>query len=57
ALKGSALNLGATRLAEISQKLEDLGRARNMHGVPALVQELDSVFTQTRAQLLSLRNQ
>jgi len=57
ALKGIALNLGATRIAELSQKLEELGRARNVHGAPALVRQLGSAFAETKAQLLTLRSQ
>ena len=55
ALKSMSLNLGAKRIVELSQKLEDLGRARNVHGAPALLQELETAFTQTKAQLLTLR--
>ncbi len=57
ALKSMGLNLGVKRIVELSQKLEDLGRARNAHGAPALLQELETAFTQTKAQLLTLRNQ
>ncbi len=57
ALKSMGLNLGVKRIVELSQKLEDLGRGRNLHGAPALLQELQTAFTQTKAQLLSLRNQ
>ena len=28
------------RIVELSQKLEDLGRARNVHGAPALLQDM-----------------
>jgi CheY-like chemotaxis protein/HPt (histidine-containing phosphotransfer) domain-containing protein len=57
ALKSMSLNLGAKRIVELSQKLEDLGRARNVHGTPALLQELENTFAQTKAQLLTLREQ
>jgi HPt (histidine-containing phosphotransfer) domain-containing protein len=57
ALKSMGLNLGIKRLVQLSQKLEDIGRARNMHGAPALLQELETAFAQTKAQLLTLRNQ
>ena len=53
ALKSMSLNLGAKRIVELSQKLEDLGRARNVHGAPALLQELENAFAQTKAQLLA----
>ena len=57
ALKSMGLNLGVKRIVELSQKLEELGRARNMHGAPAVFQELEAAFTQTKAQLLMLRSQ
>ena len=57
ALKSMSLNLGAKRIVELSQKLEELGRARNVHGAPALLQELETAFAQTKAQLLALRGQ
>jgi HPt (histidine-containing phosphotransfer) domain-containing protein len=50
------LNLGAKRIVELSQKLEDLGRARNVHDAPALLKELENAFTQTKDQLLALRD-
>ena len=57
ALKSMSLNLGARRVVELSQKLEELGRARNVHGAPALLQELETAFTQTKTQLLTLLEQ
>jgi CheY-like chemotaxis protein/HPt (histidine-containing phosphotransfer) domain-containing protein len=57
ALKGMGLNLGVKRIVELSQKLEDLGRTRNVHGAPAMLSELEAAFAQTRAQLLRLRSQ
>jgi HPt (histidine-containing phosphotransfer) domain-containing protein len=57
ALKSMGLNLGVKRIVELSQKLEDLGRARNVHAAPALLQELEAAFAQTKAQLLTLRSQ
>jgi CheY-like chemotaxis protein/HPt (histidine-containing phosphotransfer) domain-containing protein len=57
ALKSMGLNLGVKRVVQLSQKLEELGRARNVHGAPALLQELETAFTQTKGQLLTLRNQ
>jgi signal transduction histidine kinase/HPt (histidine-containing phosphotransfer) domain-containing protein len=57
ALRSMSLNLGAKRLVELSQKLEDLGRARNVHSAPALLQELETAFAQTKTQLLALRDE
>jgi signal transduction histidine kinase/HPt (histidine-containing phosphotransfer) domain-containing protein len=56
ALKSMSLNLGAKRIVELSQKLEDLGRTRNVHGAPALLRELEAAYNQTRAQLVALRD-
>jgi len=55
ALKSMSLNLGAKRIVEISQKLEELGRSGNISGAPALLKELQSTFTQTKVHLLPLR--
>ena len=57
ALRSMSLNLGARRIVELAQKLEDLGRTRNVHGAPTLFKELETAFTQTKAQLLALRDQ
>jgi signal transduction histidine kinase/HPt (histidine-containing phosphotransfer) domain-containing protein/BarA-like signal transduction histidine kinase len=57
ALKSMSLNLGARRIVELSQKLEDLGYARNVHAAPALLRELETAFVATKAQFLNLRNQ
>jgi CheY-like chemotaxis protein/HPt (histidine-containing phosphotransfer) domain-containing protein len=57
ALKSMGLNLGVKRIIELSQKLEDLGRARNLHGAPALLRELETAFAQTKSQLLTLHGQ
>ena len=56
ALKSMGLNLGVKRIVELSQKLEALGRARNVHAAPALLRELETAFALTKAQLLTLRN-
>lgn len=55
ALKSMSLNLGAKRIVELSQKLEELGRTRNVHGAPALLKELELAYAQTKAQLMALR--
>jgi len=55
ALKSMSLNLGAKRIVEISQKLEELGRSGNVAGAPALLKELQSTFTQTKVHLVPLR--
>ncbi len=55
ALKSMSLNLGAKRIVELSQQLEDLGRNRNVRGAPALLKELEIAYTHTKAQLLAMR--
>ena len=55
ALKSISLNLGARRLIDVCQKLETIGQTGSLDGASALVQELQTVFTQTKAQLLPLR--
>ncbi len=57
ALKSMGLSLGARRLIELTQKLEDLGRAGDLHNARDLVLELEGTFSQTKAQLLNLRNE
>jgi hypothetical protein len=51
-----SLNLGAKRIVELTQKLEELGRAGSVNEAPALVKELETTFTQTKAHLLPLRD-
>jgi CheY-like chemotaxis protein len=55
ALKSMSLNLGAKRVSDLSQKLEDLARDGQLEPCPPLLQELQSVFSQTQAQLIALR--
>ncbi len=57
ALKSMSLNLGAKRLVEISQKLEEMGRAGTVAEAPALLKELEAAFLQTKVHLLPLREQ
>jgi CheY-like chemotaxis protein/HPt (histidine-containing phosphotransfer) domain-containing protein len=57
ALKSMALNLGAKRIVDLSQKLEELGQSGNLAGAPALLRELETAFNQTRLQLLPLREE
>jgi len=57
ALKSMGLNLGAIRVVQLAQRLEDLGRAGAVDAAPQVFQELQSVFAQTKAQLVPLRSQ
>jgi signal transduction histidine kinase/ActR/RegA family two-component response regulator len=56
ALKSMSLNLGAKRIVEICQQLEELGRTGNVAGAPELLRELDLALNQTRVHLLPLRD-
>ena len=55
ALKSISLHLGAKRIVEISDKLQDMGTAGIIIGAPSLLRELDAAFHQTRARLVPLR--
>ena len=57
ALKSMSLNLGARRIVEISQRLETLARAGEVVAGGNLLAELDTIFAQTKVQLLRLREQ
>jgi signal transduction histidine kinase/HPt (histidine-containing phosphotransfer) domain-containing protein/BarA-like signal transduction histidine kinase len=56
ALKSMSLNLGAKRIVEIAQRLEELGRSGKMDSAQDLVSELESAFSQTKVHLLPFRN-
>jgi len=56
ALKSMSLNLGCTRLIELAQKLEDMGRAGNVTGAHELARELEATFHRTRGELLAVRD-
>ena len=55
ALKSMSLNLGANRLAEICQQLEELAPAGHETAVTRLAQELERTFRETEAELIPLR--
>jgi len=54
ALKSMSLNLGARRMVELSQRLEELGRAGSTDGASATIKELQSAFAETRVHLLGV---
>ena len=56
ALKSMSLSLGARKVVELAQKLEDFGQADNLQEVPDVIRELETTFSQTKAQLLMLRD-
>jgi len=54
-LKSMSVNLGAKRMTQLAQNLEDLAKAGTLNQAPGLLLELQSVFARTKAQLLSAR--
>jgi len=55
-LKSMSLNIGARRVVQLAQKVEDLALAGALDGAPALMLELQAAFNQTRVQLLAVRS-
>ncbi len=55
ALKSMSLNLGANRIAELCQKLEEMAHSGNEEGAARLSQELNRTFRLTQAELIPLR--
>ncbi len=56
-LKGSSLNLGATRMASICKKLELACRENNLTGALETYRLLADAFTQTESELKKIRNE
>jgi CheY-like chemotaxis protein/HPt (histidine-containing phosphotransfer) domain-containing protein len=56
AFKSMSLSLGIKRLVQLSQTLEEQGRAGNLNGVLDLFHSLQSSFIESRTRLLSLRS-
>jgi HPt (histidine-containing phosphotransfer) domain-containing protein len=57
ALRSMSLNLGAKRMVEITDRLEKSARQAKGSPAPALLNELQKAFTQTKAHLLALRGE
>ena len=55
ALKSMSLNMGCKRIIELAQRLENLGNSGKVMGAMQIIQELETAFTQTKVQLLVLR--
>jgi signal transduction histidine kinase/HPt (histidine-containing phosphotransfer) domain-containing protein len=55
-LRGLCQNLGATRVIDVSHKIEEAGRHGQIREAAALLQDLQLAFTQTRDQLLAARS-
>ncbi|MCC6822459.1 MAG: response regulator [Verrucomicrobia subdivision 3 bacterium] len=56
ALKSMSLNLGCRSLIDLAQRLENLGNSGDASGAKDILQELEVAFTQTKVQLLLLRD-
>ncbi len=56
ALKSMSLNLGCRNVIELTQRLENMGNSGLVTGAPEIIQELQATFTQTKVQLLILRD-
>jgi CheY-like chemotaxis protein/HPt (histidine-containing phosphotransfer) domain-containing protein len=56
ALKSMSLNLGAKRMVELCQRLEEFGRRGTLADAPAVFQELRTAFDQTKTHLFPLRD-
>ena len=54
ALKSMSLNLGANRIAQLCQKLEEMAHSGNEDSIARLAQELDRTFRNTQAELVSI---
>jgi HPt (histidine-containing phosphotransfer) domain-containing protein len=57
ALKSMSLNLGANRIAQLCQKLEEMAHSGNEDSITKLAQELDRTFRLTQAELEALQEQ
>jgi signal transduction histidine kinase/HPt (histidine-containing phosphotransfer) domain-containing protein len=57
ALKSMGLNLGARRVVDLAQRLEDIGRSGEMDSAASVLDELQVAYSQTRNRLLEIRNQ
>lgn len=51
ALKGSCGNLGANHMAELCRQLEENGRNKSTTGNAEILEELNEVYTLTKAEL------
>jgi HPt (histidine-containing phosphotransfer) domain-containing protein len=50
-----SVNLGAKRITQLAQNLENLAKTGSLSQAPGLLLELQSVFARTKAQLLAAR--
>ena len=50
-----SLNLGAKRVTQLAQKIEDLAHEGKLADASGVLLELQSAFARTKAQLIALR--
>ncbi len=55
ALKSMSLNLGANRIGQLCQKLEEMAHSGNEESIARLARELEVTFRSTQAELISLQ--
>jgi HPt (histidine-containing phosphotransfer) domain-containing protein len=55
ALKSMSLNLGANRIAQLCQRLEEMAHSGNEESVARLAQELERTFRLTQAELIPMQ--
>lgn len=55
ALKGASLTIGAQAMAEICQRLEDLGIAESAEGAPEQLARLDREFDRVKTEIEQVR--
>ena len=53
-LKGSSLNLGAKKLADISKEIEKMGRDKNLKSLDTYIGKLHPTFEETKNEMLVL---
>ena len=53
-LKGSSSNLGAERLAEFCQSLEDMAKTNSFTGAETIIQQIETEFSEVKKTLLDL---
>jgi HPt (histidine-containing phosphotransfer) domain-containing protein len=51
-LKGSCSNLGANRLRQLCQQLEDLGQSESLQTAPEVFRSVEAEFARVRSELL-----
>lgn len=56
-LKGGSLSLGASRLADLLQKIEDRAEGGTLAGLEGVIQDMETEFGKTREALLTTKEE